>query len=220
MRVSRLIRQCPPDAMPSGLASGERASASLPFLPTLVTALVLAGASFLCREPAQDKPVPPVASVEKVVLIDPHAFPEPAASPAEPRPPAALAFAQAYPMLPAEPRAMASRPAPRIAAMPPRRPPCLRCEATPRRPEPALAARPAELKATEASRFEPVTAELVPPELGGPETVEAAAEDTLLPDLALPFAPATRAAGRAADFLRTGATALGGSVAVLVDRLR
>ncbi|HEV7440099.1 MAG TPA: hypothetical protein VGN94_10825 [Methylobacterium sp.] len=216
--------------MPSGLASGERASASLPFLPTLVTALVLAGASFLCREPAQDKPVPPVASVEKVVLIDPHAFPEPAASPAEPRPPAALAFAQAYPMLPAEPRAMASRPAPRIAAMPPRRPPCLRCEATPRRPEPALAARPAELKATEASRFEPATAEPVTaelsgpelggPELGAPETVEAAAEDTLLPDLALPFAPATRAAGRAADFLRTGATALGGSVAVLVDRLR
>jgi hypothetical protein len=230
--VSRLIRQSPSDAMPNGLATGEGSSASLPFLPTLATALVLAGASFLCREPAQDRPVPPVPGVETVMLIDPHAFPEPAAAPAEPRPSAALAFAQAYPLLPAEPRAVASRiapriattprvavtpriaPMPRIAAMPPRRPPCLDrgldCEATPRRPEPVLASQPAEPKAAES----------LVSETRAPETIEAATEDDLLPDLALPFAPAARAAGRAADFVRTGAATLGGSVTVLVDRLR
>ncbi|KAB1071796.1 hypothetical protein [Methylobacterium planeticum] len=213
--MSRLIRQCPTDAMPSGLASGDRSSVTLPFLPTLVTALVVAGASFLCREPAQDRPAQdrPAPAVEQVLVIDPQAYPEPAAPPPGPRAPAALAFAQAYPLLPAEPRATASRPAPRIAAMPPRRPPCLRCEATPRRPEPVLAARPAEAKAWEKA-VEPAS----------PDQAEAEAEESLLPDLALPFAPtlapAARAAGRAADLVRTGAAALGGSVSVLVDRLR
>ncbi|WP_375454263.1 hypothetical protein [uncultured Methylobacterium sp.] len=166
---------------------------SLPFLPTLVTALALGAASLACREPAPAAPAP-AASVE------PRAFH--AAAPAEaapPRPPAAITFAQ-YPPRLALPEARAAAPPPpaaRIAAAQLRRActgqPCT--EGPPRRPAPAATVQPAAVEA------------------------QAGTGDGL-PDLALPFAPAARVVGEAAAFVRTGAASLGGSVSVLIDRLR
>ena len=192
-----------PDPFAS-LDGGGSGRLSLPFLPTLATALVLGAASLLCREPA---PAPaPVAPSAPAASVAPHAFH--AAAPVEaalPRPPAAIAFAQVPPsfvppsfVLP-EIRT-AAHPVARVAttAGTPRRactaPRC--AEGPPRRPDPF----------SEAVRPAPVEA-------------EAQVRDGLLPDLALPFAPAVRAVGDAAAYLRTGASALSSSVAVLVDRL-
>lgn len=167
---------------------------SLPFLPTLVIALALGAASLACREPAPAAPAP-AASVE------PRPFH--AAAPAEaalPRPPAAIAFAQ-YPPRLALPEAHPAAPPPpaaRIAAAAPLRRACTGqpcTEGPPRRPAPAAIVRPSAVEA------------------------EAGTGDGL-PDLALPFAPAARVVGEAAIFVRTGAAALGGSVSVLIDRLR
>ena len=178
------------------LDGGGSGRLSLPFLPTLATALVIGAASLLCREPARTPAIPaPSASVA------PHAFH--AAAPAEaalPRPPAAIAFAQFPPSLVLPEIRTASHPVARVAttAGTPRRvctgPRC--AEGPPRRPDPF----------SEILRPAPVEA-------------EAQVRDGLLPDLALPFAPAVRAVGDAAAYLRTGASALGSSVSVLVDRL-
>lgn len=174
---------------------------SLPFLPTLATALVLGAASLLCREPAPAAPVVPAPAAS----VEPRAFH--AAAPVEaalPRPPAAIAFAQFPPslVLPEARIAAAPHPAARIATAATAatlRRACTapRCaEGPPRRPDPfAEAVRPAPVEA------------------------EAEVRDGLLPDLALPFAPAARVVGEAAAYVRTGAAALGGSVVMLVDRL-
>ncbi|WP_375463078.1 hypothetical protein [uncultured Methylobacterium sp.] len=173
---------------------------SLPFLPTLVTALALGAASLLCREPVPAAPVSPAPSAS----VEPHAFH--AALPAEaalPRPPAVLAFAQRYPLSPALREPRAAPPTARLATAGPIRHACIgpRCsEGVPRRTDP-LAAKPPQ-----------------------PAAAEAEAGDGLLPDLALPFAPAfapaARVAGEAAALVRTGAASIGGTVSVLVERMR
>ena len=53
-----------------------------------------------------------------------------------------------------------------------------------------------------------------------PAAAEAEISDGLLPDLALPFAPAVRVAGEAAALVRTGAASIGGTVSALVGRMR
>lgn len=205
----------------AALDGGGAGRLSLPFLPTLVTALVLGAGSLLCREPAPATPVAPVpAAPAPAASVAPRAFH--AAVPAEaalPRPPAAIAFAQFPPSLvlpdvrtaalplplplPSPLPSLLPHPAARVATAGTLRRACTapRCaEGPPRRPDPF----------SEAVRPAPVEA-------------EAQMRDGLLPDLALPFAPAVRVVGEAAAYVRTGATALGGSVAGsvagLVDRL-
>ncbi|AWN43931.1 hypothetical protein [Methylobacterium durans] len=211
-----MTQRDPIPSMGAGPISEPAPGAALPFLPTLVTALAIAALSLVCREPSQTAPTPERAQVSSaqisaaasavepafVPVIDDFAFHPPAEAAETVRPPAALAFAQVYCLVPAEPRlAAATRPG-RVAAAP-RRAPCSACgEAGPRRSEAPPASRAAETPAVE------------------PETQE----DAFLPRLALPFAPAMRvvdrAVDRAAGYVRTGASALGGSVSVLVDRLR
>ncbi|TXN51386.1 hypothetical protein FV232_03030 [Methylobacterium sp. WL30] len=183
----------------AALDGGGSGRLSLPFLPTLVTALVLGAGSLICREPAPTPPAPvPAASVA------PHAFH--AAAPVEaalPRLPAAIAFAQVPPsfVLPEIRTAAAPHPVARVATAAPLRRACTapRCaEGPPRRPDPF----------SEIVRSAPVEAQ-----------AQAQARDGLLPDLALPFAPAARVVGDAAAYLRSGASSLGSSVALLVDRL-
>ncbi len=168
---------------------------SLPFLPTLATALVLGAASLMCREPAPSVSAPAAS-------VAPHAFH--AAVPAEaalPRPPAAIAFAQFPPsfVLPEVRTAAAAHPAARVATAGPLRRACTapRCaEGPPRRPDPF----------SEVVRPAPVEA-------------EAQVRDGLLPDLALPFVPAVRVVRDAAAYVQTSASSLRSSVGVLVDGL-
>ncbi|GEP05468.1 hypothetical protein MOX02_35060 [Methylobacterium oxalidis] len=211
--MSRMMQRDPIPALRATSDGSDAASGTtLPFLPTLATAVAIAALSLLCREPsapaagAASVPVQAVLA-EAAPLIDALSFRPPVAgdgSAEAVRAPAALAFAQVYPLLPCEPRvAAAPARAPRLAAA--RRTPCSACsEAGPRRSDAPPATRAAEA---------PVDAE---------EAMQQ--EETLLPRLALPFAPAVRAVDRAFDraagFVRTGASALGGSVSVVVDRLR
>lgn len=219
------------DPIPALRATSDGSDAAsgttLPFLPTLATAVAIAALSLLCREPsapaagAASVPVQAVlAEAAPAPLIDALSFRPPVAgdgSEEAVRAPAALAFAQAYPLLPCEPRvAAAPARAPRLAAAA-RRMPCSACsEAAPRRSDAPPATRAAEAPA----------AIQAPAAVQAPVDAEDAMqhEETLLPRLALPFAPAVRAVDRAFDraagFVRTGASALGGSVSVVVDRLR
>ena len=187
------------DPLRDTLRSGSEARLSLPFLPTLVTALVIGVASLICREPAVAPALPPAA-------VGPQAF-APAAVAAEPAPraPAALIFAEHYPLVPGA----APRPVPRLAAAASRRQ-ALRAAEPPRRPE-TLAARPA-----------PAADPLAPAR--GERMSEVAEGDSLLPDLVLPFTatvtPAVRAAGETAAFLKARATSLGGSVSAVMAVMR
>ncbi|MGU3540913.1 hypothetical protein [Methylobacterium sp. A54F] len=190
------------DAAPRGSGLG------LPFLPTLATAVIVAGFSLLCREPAA-VPAAPAAPA----AVDARAFaaagdtarPHGAAA-AAPRAPASIAFGR----FPLAPEAFAApvivvAPAPRIAAVPaPRRAcPGPRCGEAHR---PVVAA-----QAPEPPRTDPFASR------AGTQTAD---EEGVLPDFALPFAPATRALSEAAALVRTGATALRGSVAIAMDGLR
>lgn len=191
---------------------------SLPFLPTLVTALVLGAASLLCREPAAEPPAAPAA-----LVAPPDVY---AALPVEavpPRVPAAIAFAEQYPLSPArpEPRGPALRPPARIAAA---RRPCAgpHCTDAARRPEPfAALARPEPVPATAEARnaAKPAAWPATLP-AAQVETAGALLPDIALPDIALPFAPVTRAVGEAAALVRRGAASVGGSVSVVIDGLR
>jgi hypothetical protein len=195
------------DSVQSSFTGAPEGRLSLPFLPTLVTALVIGAASMLCREPAK-APVAPAAE------IGPQAFAPSVAVAPPPRAPAAVIFAEHYPLA----AGAVPRPAPRLAVAASRRQLMRAAEAPPRRPE-GLVAKPAPdpLAAARVERSE--------------EVVEQA--EGLLPDLALPYAaPAARAAGRAVDeatrYVRDRAAAVTGtvggtvrgSVSVLVEAMR
>ncbi|WP_132253414.1 hypothetical protein [Methylobacterium segetis] len=200
-----MMQRDPISSTHAGPASEVAAGASLPFLPTLATAFAIAALSLLCGEPSGQAPAAePPASVQAAIVpaVGERDFHPPAEVAETARPAAALAFAQIYPFLPVEPR-LAAAPRPARMAAAPRRAPCAACtEAGPRHSEATHAAPAADLPATAGTE---------------------APEDSLLPRLALPFAPAVRvvdrALDRAAGYVRTGVTALGGSVSVVVDRL-
>ncbi|AWN37025.1 hypothetical protein [Methylobacterium radiodurans] len=186
---------------------------SLPFLPTLVTAVLIGAGSLLCRGPAAP---PPEARVDAQAFAPAASLPGPA-----PRAPAALVFAEHFPLSTAaagmawEPPVQARpSPAPRVAAAPARRP--VAAQLPPRRPE-AVVARAAEPELTSVAISQPW---LVPPAA----IPDGEAEEEGLPALALPFAPAAQKAaetvGEAVGYVRGRAAALGGSVSILVDRLR
>ncbi|MCJ2057877.1 hypothetical protein MKL09_15085 [Methylobacterium sp. J-048] len=194
---------------PDQLALTDTASGrvSMPFLPTLVVVAMLGVASLYCPS---SQPTPPEAHAALSVpeAPSPTAFVKDAPVTAPVRRPAALAFAEAYPLSPpaASPPArptLAGRAGPHIAAV--GRHPCpgRRCPETPQRVTDPLAA-------------------------GRAETAESD-EAGLLPPAALPFAasvvetlaPAARAVGDAASLMRDGAAAVQGSVALVVaDCLR
>jgi hypothetical protein len=183
---------------------------SMPFLPTLAVVAVLGLASLYCPS---SNPAPPVsrAFIEAPAAPGPTDFAPVAAMQAPSRPPAAMLFAELYPLdaaptrtgaLPA--RAGVTARANAHVAVAGRRPcPGRRCPETP-----AHVADP--MAAARAEGAEP-------------------SEDALLPAQALPFAasvvetlaPAARAVGDAASLVRSGAAAVQGSVALAVaDCLR
>lgn len=199
------------DSVEMSVRGAPEGRLSLPFLPTLAMAVVIGAASMLCREPAKGPALPPAAEV------GPQAFaPAPTPLPAAPaRAPAAVIFAEHYPLA----VGAAPRPAPRLAAAASRRHLLRAAEAPPRRPEGLVAKSVPVQDPLDAARIE--------------RSEEVAQEaETLLPELALPFAPAVRAVGEAASYVGgkaasvTGAVggAVGGtvrgSVAVLVDAMR
>lgn len=202
--MSRMLRRDP-------LRDTTGPRLSLPFLPTLVTAMLIGAGSLLCRGPATPPPAP---------RLDAQAFAPAAAHPAalptlSARPPAALIFAEHFPVTagPAMEPPVAARPAPapRIAAAPVRRPVA---PPPPRRPE-AVVARAAE------PAPEPAPVAISQPWLVPPAAIpDIEAEEEGLPGLALPFAPAAHAVGEAVGYVRGRAAVFGGSVSILVDRLR
>ncbi len=195
----------------------------MPFLPTLIVVAVLGAASLYCpssdparpasradlarSDPLTTASLAPVASAPS-----PTAFAPIPAIPAGPgRLPAALIFAEAFPLDAAAPPATASalhagvptRPAPRLAAATRRPCPGRRCpEAVPRGPDPFAAAH--------AEAAEPVGSDATPhPALPFADTVA----ETL--------APAAAVLGDAAALMRSGAAAVQGSVSLAVaDCLR
>ncbi len=188
------------DPLRDTLTSGSEARLSLPFLPTLVTAVMIGAASLLCREPAKAPALPAAA-------VGPQAFAPVTAAEPPARAPAALIFAEHYPLVPGA----AARPAPRLAAAASRRQ-ALRAAEPPRRPE-TLAARPAP--ADPLPHADP---------MAPARAAEVAEGESLLPDLVLPFAatvtPAVRAAGETAVFLKDRADSLGGSVSAVMAAMR
>ncbi|APT31210.1 hypothetical protein MCBMB27_01919 [Methylobacterium phyllosphaerae] len=190
------------------LTDAANGRVSMPFLPTLAVVALLGVASLYCPS---SNPVPPGVRAGGSPALGPTDF-APVAAVASPiRPPAAIAFAEQYPLDAAVSRtgALPVRPATTAratshVAVAGRRPcPGRRCPEPPRSP------------------IDPMT----------PGRAEAAepAEDALLPGRALPFAtsvvetlvPAARAVGDAADFVRKGAASVQGSVALAVaDCLR
>lgn len=182
-----------------------------PLLPTLVMALVLGAASLLCREPEVPAPAPTalaarIASAPATLVSE--------AGPATPFVPAALTFPSQFPLMVAAHIAAPVQGAAAAPALAQHRPPG---------PRVAALRRPAPVKAIAA----PAAAQHADP-VGTVAQAEVPAEaDGLLPDLALPFAPAIRAVGRARDFVgvqgaaaRTQASALGGAVVDFVGSLR
>ncbi len=192
---------------------------SLPFLPTLVTAMLIGASSLLCRGPA----TPPPA-----LRVDAQAFaPAAAHVPSTPaRAPAALIFAEHFPVTSGAtgelPVAARPVPAPRVAVAPVRRP--VAAQAPARRPE-VVVARAAERvrEPLPEPLAEPAPAPVAisQPWLVPPAAIpDVEAEEEGLPGLALPFAPAAHAVGEAVGYVRGRAAALGGSVSIFVDRMR
>ncbi|GJE28919.1 hypothetical protein [Methylobacterium organophilum] len=172
-------------------------TAALPFLPTLLSAAVIAGLSFLCQEPSREAGMrerPQVSPAPSMTLTEPATTGALAEVPV----PAATAFARAFPdpspSLAATADEAAARPAPvRTATRRTRRNTTLARGAAPK-----PAAEPAAEQRSLANS-EP-----------GPD----------LPTGALPFAPTASAVWSAARSLGTGAVNLGSAVVDLVPSLR
>lgn len=198
------------------LTDAGTARVTMPFLPTLAVIAVLGVASFYCpsstnpqaprAERAQADPLTTQSLAEIPAAATTTAFAQPPASAASPgRLPAALVFAEAFPLGDSAPKAAGSaprigsvRPAPRLAAANRRACPGRRCPEAPQRGTDPFAAAHAEAA-------EP-------------------AGDVSIPLPALPFAdtvaetlaPAARVVGDAADLMRDGAAAVRSSVSLTV----
>lgn len=187
-----------------GAFSADRALA-LPFLPTLFTAVVIAGLSLLCRQPADAELPQPAAITSASLTPSMSAGAHPPAEPGSAAAiPATIAFGQLYPLTPEAPAlAQAVRPnAPRVASSAKRGCAAGRCEA--KKPDTTRSA-------TLPQR----------PETPPPLPFVARDDEDALPTGALPFVPAAasvvdtvRSFGKEAAALGTDAAALGGSVIV------
>lgn len=189
---------------------------SMPFLPTLAVVALLGVASLYCPS-SNPTPARVRAETEESAAPGPTDFAPVAAIVTPGRLPAAIVFAELYPLDSAASRtgslpsrsANAAR-APAHVAVAVRRPcPGRRCPETPRTPGPLP-----------DSLADPFADPLATARSDSAQT----AEEPLLPSQALPFAasvvetlvPAARAVGDAANLVRSGAAAVQGSVALAV----
>lgn len=190
---------------PLALTDAATGRVSMPFLPTLVVVGILGVASLYC--PSSQLTPQPEARAEFVApeAPSPTAFFKVAPVSVPVRRPAAVAFAEVYPLAPTQPArpALAARATSHIAIAGRHACPGRRCPETPQHVTDPLAAGRAEAAESD--------------------------EAGLLPPAALPFAasvverltPAARVVGDAANLMRDGAAAVQGSVALVVaDCLR
>lgn len=224
----------PPRPGPSGLAAGR--SSVLPFLPTLATALAVAGLSLLCREPAA-----PAATAPALPVLAQGDRPERAAVPdAVPAHlPAVLAFAALAPPIPSGPASRGSS----LAEAPRAVTSAVTIQATGAQgglaqagidPAPALPRRGCPSRCFEARRAvaphpappaRPVLADAAPvsaapsPSPAQAETAPAERDAWLDGDV-LPFAPDARAAWESVRRLGSRAARLGSAVADAVPAIR
>jgi len=206
--VTRMSACTPP--APSAFDTGTARGVTPPLLPTLVMAILLGGASYLCHEPTAA--APPASVPATAVAAAPEAVVETTHIPAP------LAFQTQFPLVvvaQAEPAPVvqAHRAMPRTAT---------RLVVAPRRVE---APRVIGKAAPAADKPLPFVAEV--------EAASAAADadEGVLPEVALPFAPTiravTRASAAAGAFMGAQGAALGAETATLgaavsgwVERLR
>lgn len=202
----------------------------MPFLPTLAVIALLGVASFYCpssnptqtprAERAQADPLTTESLAEVQAAPAATAFAKPPAAAAGPgRLPAALIFAEAFPLdasaakvvAPTTHVAASGRPAPRLTVATRRACPGRRCpEASPRGTDPFVAAH--------AEAAEPAGRTLIPvPALPFADVVAETVTDTVTETLS----PAARVVGNAAEYVRDGAAAVSGTVSLAVaDCLR
>ena len=225
-----------PDGTPAGLTcrSSDRPAladtggrVTMPFLPTLVTVVLLATASVFCPNGQSPAPGPaarmiPISGGASLSMAEPAT---PAAEPA-PRAPAVVAFSEVYPLtaIPADPATTSALPTPPVraaAAAPATRAP-RRLAATGRR----------SCAGKRCQDTNPFAA--AKPGIEEPATAEAAVPPSPVPS-ALPFtdrvaevvAPVAREVGTrvseltgtAGDLVRGGQSVVRGSAMVLADRL-
>ncbi len=206
--VTRMSACTPP--APSAFETGTARGVTPPLLPTLVMAILLGGASYLCHEPTAA--APPASVPATAVAAAPEAVVE------TPHIPAPLAFQTQFPLVvvaQAEPAPVvqAHRALPRTAT---------RLVVAPRRVE---APRVVGKAAPAADKPLPFVAEV--------EAASATADgdEGVLPEVALPFAPTiravTRASAAAGALMGAQGAALGAETATLgatisgwVERLR
>ncbi|WP_155911975.1 hypothetical protein [Methylobacterium sp. 77] len=206
---------------------------ALPLLPTLAFAVIVSAASFLCQSPSA--PAPEAVVETRVVQMESRPAQADARADATDASvafvPAALAFRDQFPLrehLVMSAEAAPRRTAPRVAAKPTlRRPDAARSEVA------RIESGKSDAGKSESGKIDPVKADAAraPSAVAAkassePFTAQAEAAEDLLPDLALPFAPAISALSRAGSFVGAQsavagakALALGNVVTGLVDRL-
>ena len=223
-----MIRMRRPDQ--PALTEAGAARVTMPFLPTLAVIALLGVASFYCPS-SNPIPVPQAARTQADPLTTASlaevpaapaatAFAQPPAPTAGPgRLPAALIFAEAFPLDAVAPKVAAStphlaaagRPAPRMTVANRRACPGRRCpDASQRGADPFVAAH--------AEAAEPAGRTLIPgPALPFVDVVAETVTDTVTETLS----PAARVVGDAAAYVRDGADAVRGTVSLAVaDCLR
>ncbi|GJE55452.1 hypothetical protein [Methylobacterium thuringiense] len=192
---------------------------ALPFLPTLATALAVAGLSLLCRAPTAPAPVAPIATA-RAAPAGADGFHPALVSETAPAIPAALAFARLHPLTLHTPQfADADEPAKAPAVRPAR---------------PAVAARRAcaAPRCGEARRVDtairtppaPVRSASEPAAVPEPMRGQAEADEGLLPTGAIPFAATAvfwvEKARKLGSGVGSEAASLGGSVVDLIASAR
>ncbi|MCJ2013511.1 hypothetical protein [Methylobacterium sp. J-076] len=220
--------------------SGGRVS--MPFLPTLVTVVILAAASVVCTKhqtpaPAVAARMLPATGAPSLAIAEPAAPASgPSASAPFARPPAVIAFSEVFPLTadpattsalsvaaPARTAAVAPAPRPlrRLAAA--NRRPCptpapgRRCQDAPQPDNPFLPARPAsDTPGATAQQSPPAT---VPSALPFAESVAEAVVPVAREVGAGIGARVERITGGASDLVRGGQAVVKGSVSILADRL-
>jgi hypothetical protein len=230
-----------PDGTPAGLTcrSPDRPAladtggrVTMPFLPTLVTVVLLATASVFCPNGQSNTTGPaarmiPASGGASLAMAEPAT---PAAEPA-PRAPAVVAFSEVYPLtaIPADPATTSALPAPppvHAAAAAPAPAPAMR---SPRRlavtgRRPCVGKRCPDTNPFAAARQgaeEPATAEAAAP----PSPVPAALPFTdRVAEVVAPVAREVKTrvselTGTAGDLVRGGQSVVSGSAMVLADRL-
>ncbi|MFD1302627.1 hypothetical protein [Methylobacterium marchantiae] len=198
---------------------------ALPLLPTLAVAVIVSAASFLCQAPSA--PAPATFVETRMVEMESRPVQAEATETVAAFVPAALAFRDQFPLR--DHFVVSAEAAPRKATTRVAAKPNLR-----RRDAARSDMAKADSVKTDATRPPSVVAAKALPSSPEPLRAQAEAEENLLPDLALPFAPAISAISRAGSFVSVQSAvagakvvsfggarvvALGNVVTGLVDRL-